>query len=86
VRNVSDKFFLERIQLTFELSFLEIWHFFTLFGKPSIARHCIDGNIMRRMRFKMSITKARDTHLDYVILIDFPWAELLQKLSPMLRL
>jgi len=44
--------FLERIQLTFELSFLKICHSVTLYVKHSIARHCVDGNIMWRMRLK----------------------------------
>jgi len=31
-----------------------------------------DANILRRMRFAFWITKATDTNLEYVILIDFP--------------
>jgi hypothetical protein len=39
------------------------------------ARQATDGNIMRRMRFACWMTKATDTHSEYVILIAFPHQE-----------
>jgi hypothetical protein len=36
------------------------------------ARQTTDDNIIRRMRFAYWITKATDTHSEYVILIVFP--------------
>ena len=32
-----------------------------------------DDNVTGRMRFACWISKAIDTHLEYVTLIDFPW-------------
>jgi hypothetical protein len=40
------------------------------------ARQATDGNIIRRMRFACWVTKATDTHSEYVILTVFqrqPW-------------
>jgi hypothetical protein len=37
------------------------------------ARQATDDNIMRRMRLACWITKAVDTHSEYVIIIAFPW-------------
>jgi hypothetical protein len=39
--------------------------------KYGTARQATDGNIIRRMRFAWWITKATDTHSEYVILIAF---------------
>jgi hypothetical protein len=39
------------------------------YGRPE---HLIDGNTIRRMRIACWITKATDTHSEYVILIAFP--------------
>jgi hypothetical protein len=39
------------------------------YGTPGQAT---DDNIIRRMRFACWITKARDTHSEYVILIALP--------------
>jgi hypothetical protein len=41
-------------------------------GKYGTARQATDDNIIRRMRFAWWITKATDTHSQYVILIAFP--------------
>ena len=50
------------------------------------ARQAIDGNIIRRMRFACEITKATDTHSEYVILIAFPRQQWLRERSLLLRL
>ena len=42
-------------------------------------------NIIRRMRLACSITKAPDTHSDYVILLAFPWQQWLRERASMLR-
>jgi hypothetical protein len=39
--------------------------------KYGTARQATDDNIIRRMRFACLITKATDTHSEYVILIAF---------------
>ena len=39
--------------------------------KSGTARQATDGNIIRRMRFVWWITKAKDTHSEYVILVCF---------------
>jgi hypothetical protein len=40
--------------------------------KYGTAGQATDDNIIRRMRFACWITKATDTHSEYVILIAFP--------------
>jgi hypothetical protein len=40
--------------------------------KYGTARQATNNNIIRRMRFACWITKATDTHSEYVILIAFP--------------
>jgi hypothetical protein len=44
-----------------------------MWKKYGRARQTTDDNIIRRMRFACRITKATDTHSEYVILIAFPW-------------
>jgi hypothetical protein len=50
------------------------------------ARQATDDNIIRRMRFACCITKATDTHSQYVILIAFPRQQWLRERAWMLRL
>jgi hypothetical protein len=45
-----------------------------------------DGNIIQRMRFACCITKATDTHSEYVTLISFPRQQLLHERASELRL
>ena len=45
--------------------------------KYSAASQATDDNIKRRMRFACWITKATDTHSEYVNLIAFPQRQLL---------
>ena len=40
--------------------------------KYGTGRQATDGNIIRRMRIACWITKATDTHSEYVIVIAFP--------------
>jgi hypothetical protein len=50
------------------------------------ARQATDDNIIRRMRFACWITKATDTHLEYVIIITFPRQQWLRERPSMLSL
>jgi hypothetical protein len=43
-------------------------------------------NIIRRMRLAFWVTKATDTHSEYVILIAFPRRQCLRECASMLRL
>ena len=45
-----------------------------------------DDNIMQRMRFACCVTKATDTHSEYVIIIAFPLQQLLHEQASELRL
>jgi len=48
-----------------------------MWKKYVIAGQATDGNIIRRMRFACWISKAKDTHWEYVILIAFQRQQLL---------
>jgi hypothetical protein len=50
------------------------------------ARQATDDNIIRRVRFPCWITKATNTHLEYVILIALPQQQRLRERATMLRL
>jgi hypothetical protein len=54
--------------------------------KYGTARQATDDNIIRRMRFACWITKATDTHSEYVIPIGFPRQQWLRERSSMLGL
>ena len=49
------------------------------------AEQVTDDNIIRRMRFALCITKATDTHSEYVILIVFSRQHWLRERASMLR-
>jgi hypothetical protein len=53
--------------------------------KYGTARQATDDNIILRMRFAWWITKATDTHSQYVILIAFPRQQWLRERASMLR-
>jgi hypothetical protein len=53
--------------------------------KYGTARQATDYNITQRMRFACWITKATDTHSEYVILIAFPHQQWLRERAFMLR-
>jgi hypothetical protein len=52
--------------------------------KYGTAGQATDDNIIRRMRFACWITKAEDTHSEYVILTDFPRQQWLRERAPVL--
>jgi hypothetical protein len=54
--------------------------------KYGIARQARDDNIIWRKRFACWITKATDTHSEYVTLIDFLRQKWLSECTSMLRL
>jgi len=49
------------------------------------ARRVSDDNTVRRMRIACRITKATDSHSEYVILIAFPLQQWLQERAPTLH-
>ena len=53
--------------------------------KYGTARQTTDDNIIRRMRFACWVTKATDTHSEYVILIDFSRQQWLRERASVLR-
>jgi hypothetical protein len=81
MRNISDKSFRENQNTHFVFSNL----------RNNVEKYCTagqttDNNINRRVRIACWITKAPDTHSDYVILIAFPRQELLRERVSKLRL
>jgi hypothetical protein len=54
--------------------------------KYGTVRQATDDNIIRRMRFACWITKAKNTHSEYVILIAFPWEQWLSERASVLCL
>jgi hypothetical protein len=52
--------------------------------KYGTATQATDDNIIRRMRFACWITKATDTHSEYVIIIAFPRQQWLRERTSML--
>jgi hypothetical protein len=61
--------------ITFFLKSCRLWDNVEKYGT---ARQSTDGSIIRRMRFACWITKATDTHLEYVILC-FPMATMVMR-------
>jgi hypothetical protein len=57
----------------------------TMWKKYRIARQATDGNIIRRMRFACWITKATNTHSEYVTLTALPLQQWLRERASMLR-
>jgi hypothetical protein len=55
--------------ITFSRKSYRLWDNVENYGR---ARQATDDNIIRRMRFACWITKARETHSEYVILIALP--------------
>ena len=54
--------------------------------KHGTARQATDDNVIQRMRFACWITRATNTHLQYVILIAFSLQQWLHKRASILRL
>jgi hypothetical protein len=65
--------------------FPKIVPFMRYVEKYGTARQATDDNIIRRMRFACWITKATDTHSEYVILIAFPQQQWLRERASLLR-
>ena len=53
--------------------------------KYGTARQATDINTMQHKRFACWITKATDTHVEYVIIIAFAWQQWLRERASMLR-
>jgi hypothetical protein len=53
--------------------------------KYGTDRQATDDNIIRRMRFACWITKATDTHSEYVVLLAFPRQQWLRERASMVR-
>jgi hypothetical protein len=68
--------------ITFSLKSCRLWDNVEKYGT---ARQATDDNIIRRMRFACCITKATDTHSEYVILIACPRQQWLRERATMLR-
>jgi hypothetical protein len=87
MRNFSDKVVAKMkthilCSITFLLKFCRLWDNVEKYGK---ARNATDYNIIRRMRFSCWITKATNTHSDYVTLIAFPRQQWFRERGPILR-
>jgi hypothetical protein len=88
IRYVSDKSCRENQNPRFIVNnFLpkscRLWHNVEKYGT---ARQATDDNIIRRMRIACQITKATDTHSEYLILIAFRQQQWLRERASMLRL
>jgi hypothetical protein len=57
-----------------------------MWKKYGTARQATDDNIIRRMRFVCGVTKATNTHSQYVILIAFPRQQWLRERALILHL
>jgi hypothetical protein len=78
MRNISDKAFTENQTTHFVLNFpfSENRAFFSDYvQKYGTARQATGNNTVRRMRFVRSITKATDTHAEYVNIYCFSMAK-----------
>jgi hypothetical protein len=60
-------------------------HLWDKVEKYGRAKHSTNDNIIRRMRFACWITKATDTHSEYLILMTFPQQQWLRERVSMLR-
>jgi hypothetical protein len=80
MRNVSDKSYRENqnTHFMFVNFFPKSCRLWDNVEKYGTARQATDDNIILRMRFASRITKATDTLSEYVILIAFPWQQLLR--------
>jgi hypothetical protein len=82
MRNVSGKSCREnKNKRKFFFFFFENRAIYYISEKYGRARLATDNNIIRRMRFACWITKATDTHSEYVILIAFPRQQWLRERS-----
>jgi len=85
IRNISDKICRENRNTRFVFNKF-VWkscHLWDNVEKYCRARQAADENVMWRMRFACWITKAKDTHSEYVILIVFQWQHQLSERASM---
>jgi hypothetical protein len=75
----------QNTRFLFRNVFLKILPYMGQIEKYGRARHAIDDDTIRRMRFACWMTKATDTHSEYVILIAFPLQQWLRERASMLR-
>jgi hypothetical protein len=68
--------------ITFPRKSCRLWDNVEKYGT---ARQTTDDNIIRRMRIACWVTKATDTHSQFVILIAFPRQQRLRESASMLR-
>jgi hypothetical protein len=87
MRNVSDKSCTQNQNTHFMFNnfFRKSCRLWDNVEKYGTARQATDDNIIRRMRCVCWITKATDTHSEYVILIALPWQQCLRECASMLR-
>jgi hypothetical protein len=91
MRNISDKICSENQNTHFMLNIIPpplrkwcpLWDNAEKYGT---AIQVTEDNMIRRMRFACWITKATDTHSEYVIFIAFPRQQWLHERVPVLRL
>ena len=69
-------------ELFFPRKLCRLWDSVEKHGR---VRQATDGNIIRRLRFAFWITKAADTHSEYVIPITFPRQQWLLERASLLR-
>jgi hypothetical protein len=67
---------------SFSLKILPFMRYMEKYGR---AGQATDDNTIRRIRFSCFITKATNTHTEYVILIPFLWPKRLCERASMLR-
>jgi hypothetical protein len=74
MRNVSDKICTKNQDTFLFNNFFSGNHaFYEIMCKKNVrARQVTDDSIMRHTHFSCQVTKATDTHLEYVILVAFP--------------
>jgi hypothetical protein len=82
MRNVSDKSYRENQNAHFIFNNV-LPKIVENYGRTGQAT---DGNIILRMRFACWITKATDTHSEYLMLIAFPRLQWLSERASLLRL
>ena len=86
MRNVSDRS-CRGTHILYSIHFFwKLYHLCDNMEKYGRAGQSIDDKIVRCMHIACWITKATHTHSDYVILIVFPWRQILQEHSTMLCL
>jgi hypothetical protein len=81
-KNVVDKI---KTHISYSITFFENRSVYEIMWKKyGTARQATDDNIIRRMRFARWVTKATDTHPEYVILIAFPRQQWLRERASLL--